>query len=91
MNKTEFISKLAEGAGMKKCEAEKFLDTFVASVKEVMEAGDKLQLIGFGTFEAKSREAKEGVNPATGAKIQIPACKVPAFKPSKAFKDELNK
>ena len=91
MNKAELIAKIAEGSGLKKCEAEKFVDTFVDTVKSAMAEGDKVQLIGFGTFEVKAREAKEGVNPATGAKIQIAACKVPAFKPSKAFKEELNK
>ena len=91
MNKNEFIAKIAEDAALKKGDAEKFLDAFIATVKEDMVSGDKLQLVGFGTFEAKERSAKEGINPATGAKIQIPACKVPAFKPGKALKDEINK
>ena len=52
---------------------------------------DKVQLVGFGTFEAKTRAAKTGVNPATGAKIEIKACKVPVFKAGKALKDEINK
>ena len=91
MNKSDFIAKLAEDTGLKKADAEKFLDAFVANVKELMASGDKLQLVGFGTFEAKERAAKAGVNPATGEKIEIAACKVPSFKPGKSLKDELNK
>ena len=91
MNKNEFISKLAEDTSMKKSDAEKFLDAFIANVKELMVNGDKLQLVGFGTFEVKERSEKEGVNPATGEKITIAACKIPAFRPGKSFKEELNK
>ena len=91
MNKSEFLAKIADDTGFKKSEAEKFLDSFIANVKEVMASGDKLQLVGFGTFEAKEREARTGVNPATGEKIEIAACKVPSFKPGKGLKDELNK
>ena len=91
MNKSELVAKIAADADLKKGDAEKFLDAFVATVKEVIAAGDKIQLVGFGTFEAKERGAREGVNPATGEKISIPACKVPSFKPGKGFKDELNK
>ena len=91
MNKNEFVAKLAADTGLKKADAEKFLETFVSNVKEVMANGDKLQLVGFGTFEAKKRAEKEGVNPATGEKITIAACNVPSFKPGKALKEELNK
>ena len=91
MNKSELVSKIAADADHKKGDAEKFLDAFVATVKEVIAAGDKIQLVGFGTFEAKERGAREGVNPATGEKISIPACKVPSFKPGKGLKEELNK
>ena len=90
MNKSEFLTKLAQDAGLKKSDAEKFLDAFVLNVKELMANGDKLQLVGFGTFEAKERAAKTGVNPATGEKIEIAACKVPSFKPGKSLKDDLN-
>ena len=90
MNKSEFIAKLAEDSAMKKSDAEKFLDAFVANVKDLMAKGDKLQIVGFGTFEAKDRAAKTGINPATGEKIEIAACKVPSFKPAKALKDEMN-
>ncbi len=91
MNKSEFIAKIAEDAGLKKCDAEKFFDAFVSGVKDVVARGEKLQIVGFGTFEAKERSAKEGVNPLTGEKISIAACKVPSFKAGKAFKEELNK
>lgn len=63
----------------------------MSNVKELMANGDKLQIVGFGTFEAKDRAAKSGVNPATGEKIEIAACKMPSFKPAKSLKDELNK
>ena len=91
MNKNEFIAKIAADAELKKSDAEKFLDAFVSNVKEIMAAGDKLQIVGFGTFEAKTRSEKEGINPATGEKIRIAACKVPSFKPGKTLKDELNR
>lgn len=91
MNKSELVAKIAADADLKKGDAEKFLDAFVATVKEVIAAGDKIQLVGFGTFEAKERGARDGVNPATGEKISIPACKVPSFKPGKGLKEELNK
>ena len=90
MNKSELVAKIAEDVSLKKSDVEKVLDAFVSNVKDVMAKGDKLQLVGFGTFEAKDRAAKEGVNPATGEKIAIAACKVP-FKAGKALKDELNK
>ena len=90
MNKNEFISKLAEDTAMKKSDAEKFLDAFVANVKDILSRGDKLQLVGFGTFEAKERGEKEGVNPATGERIKIAACKVPSCKPGPPFKEVWN-
>ena len=91
MNKNELIAKIAEDTELKKVDVEKVLESFVCNVTKVMAAGDKLQLVGFGTFEGKARAEKEGINPATGAKIKIAACKVPAFKPGKALKDEINK
>ena len=90
MNKSEFIAKLAVDTELKKADAEKFFEAFVSNVKELMANGDKLQIVGFGTFEAKDRAAKNGVNPATGEKIEIAACKVPSFKPAKSLKDEMN-
>ena len=91
MTKAELIAKMSEDTGLTKGDAEKFMDAFVKEVTELMKSGDKLQLIGFGTFEAKERAARTGINPSTGAKVEIAACKVPTFKPGKGLKDELNK
>ena len=91
MNKNELVAKIAEEVELKKADVEKVLEALLCNITKVMAAGDKLQLVGFGTFEGKARAEKEGVNPATGAKIKIPACKVPTFKPGKALKDEINK
>ena len=89
MNKTELVAALAEKAEVSKKDAEKVLNAFVETVQEAVKVDDKVQLVGFGTFESKTRAAREGKNPQTGAKIQIAACKVPAFKAGKAFKDML--
>ncbi len=89
MNKTELVAALAEKAEVSKKDAEKVLNAFVETVQEAVKADDKVQLVGFGTFESRKREARMGNNPKTGAKVQIPACKVPAFKAGKAFKDML--
>ncbi|MBP0956280.1 MAG: HU family DNA-binding protein [Oscillospiraceae bacterium] len=87
MNKTELIAALAEKAEVSKKDAEKVLNAFVETVQDAVKADDKVQLVGFGTFESKARAAREGKNPQTGEKIKIAACKVPAFKAGKAFKD----
>ena len=87
MNKTELVALMAEEAGLSKKDAEKALSAFVGSVQNAVKAGDKVSLIGFGTFEARERSAREGKNPQPGEKIKIAACKVPAFKAGKAFKD----
>ena len=89
MNKTELVAAIAAKAGVSKKDAENMVNAFIETVQDAVKADDKLQLVGFGTFESKSRAAKEGKNPQTGAKIQIPACKIPAFKAGKAFKDML--
>jgi len=89
MNKTELIAALAEKAEVSKKDAEKVLNAFVETVQDAVKADDKVQLVGFGTFESKARAAREGKNPQTGEKIKIAACKVPAFKAGKAFKDML--
>ena len=81
MNKTELITAMAEASGLTK----KDCDTLQTALK----SGDKVQLLGFGTFEVKERAARTGKNPATGATIEIPASKAPAFKPGKAFKDSV--
>ena len=89
MNKTELIAALAEKAEVSKKDAEKVLNAFVDTVQDAVKADDKVQLVGFGTFESKARAAREGKNPQTGEVIKIAACKVPAFKAGKAFKDML--
>ena len=89
MNKTELVSAMAEKAGLSKKDAEKALNACVESIEETLKAGDKVSLVGFGTFETRERAAREGKNPRTGEKIEIAACKVPAFKAGKAFKDML--
>ena len=80
MNKTELIDKIAAGAGLTKVEAKKALDTAIDAVKDALVAGDKVQLVGFGTFVVSEKPAREGINPATKQKIQIAAKKVAKFK-----------
>jgi len=87
MNKTELAEAVVAKAGITKKDAEKALNAFIGGVQNAVKAGDKVSLIGFGTFEARERAAREGKNPQTGEKIKIAACKVPAFKAGKAFKD----
>ena len=89
MNKGEFIKAMAEKAGFTNKDAAIAYDAFVATVTETLKAGDKVQLVGFGTFEAKVRAAHIGRNPATGAEIKIPASKAPAFKAGKTFNDSV--
>lgn len=89
MNKTELVAAMAEKAGLSKKDAEKALNAFVDSVADAVKSGDKVSLVGFGTFETRERAAREGKNPRTGEKIEIAASKIPAFKAGKAFKDML--
>ena len=88
MNRVTLIAKMAEKSGLNKKQAELALTAFIDSVTEALKEGDKVQLMGFGTFEIKERSARTGRNPATGATIEIPASKIPAFKPGKGFRDE---
>ena len=90
MNKVELIAAVAAKAELSKKDAEKAIAAVVASIEEALVKGDKVQLIGFGSFEIKERAAREGHNPATGAKITIPASKGIGFSASKALKDEIN-
>lgn len=90
MNKTEFIAAIAEKAELSKKDAEKALKAFTDVVEEELKKGEKIQLVGFGTFEVSERAAREGRNPQTGATMKIEACKVPKFKPGKALKDAVN-
>ena len=90
MNKTELIAAVAEKAELSKKDAEKAVLAFFSSIEEALVAGEKIQLIGFGTFEVKERPARTGRNPRTNETIQIPASKNPAFKAGKALKDAVN-
>lgn len=90
MNKTELAAVIAEKAELTKKDAEAALNAFMDSVKEALAKGDKVSLVGFGTFEVRERAAREGKNPRTGENLTIAACKVPAFKPGKALKDKVN-
>ena len=90
MNKTEFIAAVAEKAEISKKDSEKALKAFVDVVAEQLKAGDKVQLVGFGTFEVSERAAREGRNPQTGETMTIAACKAPKFKAGKALKDGIN-
>ena len=90
MNKSELIEKIAAGAGLSKADAKKALDATVEAIKGALIAGDKIQLIGFGTFAIAERPAREGINPATKQKIKIAASYSPKFKAGKALKDAIN-
>lgn len=90
MNRNELIAAMAEKSCLTKREAGSALDAFCDAVQEALRDGDKVQLIGFGTFEVKNREARTGVNPRTGEAVEIAAVRVPAFKAGKALKDSLN-
>lgn len=91
MNKTELIAAIAAEAELSKKDAEKALNAFVGTVEGALKKGDKVQLIGFGSFEVRERAARKGRNPQTKAEITIPASKVPVFKAGKAFKDSIAK
>ena len=91
MNKTELVDAMAKKAGLSKKDAEAALGAFTDTVAAALKKGDKVQLVGFGTFEVAKRAAREGKNPQTGEKIKIAACKAPKFKAGKALKDTVNK
>lgn len=86
-NKTELIDRVAENANLTKKEATVAVDAVLSSIEATLAEGEKVQLIGFGTFEVRERAARKGRNPQTNEEIDIPASKVPAFKPGKALKD----
>ena len=90
MNKAELVAKMAEKSGMTKKDTEVALNSFMASVEEALVAGEKVQLVGFGTFETRERAAREGRNPQTGETMEIKASKTPKFKAGKALKDMMN-
>ena len=91
MNKQELVSAIAEKANLSKKDAEAALAAFVGSVEDALKKGEKVQLVGFGSFEVRNRAARTGRNPQTGAEMKIDAAKVPAFKAGKALKDLINK
>lgn len=88
MNKVTLVAKIAEKSGLSKKQAELALGAFIDSVTETLKEGDKVQMMGFGTFEVKERAARTGRNPSTGETIEIPASKTPTFKAGKALRDE---
>ena len=90
MNKTELIEKIAAGSGLTKADSKKAIDATIAAIKDALIAGDKVALIGFGTFSVNERPAREGINPATKEKIQIEAKKVAKFKAGAELADAIN-
>ncbi len=91
MNKTELVNAVAEKAGLSKKDAEKVINATVDAITAALQAGDKVQLVGFGAFEVKTRAARTGRNPRTKETITIPASKSPVFKAGKALKDAVAK
>ncbi len=91
MNKTELVAAMADKAGISKKDAGAALQAFTDVVAEELKKGEKIQLVGFGTFEVSQRAAREGRNPQTGATMKIAASKAPKFKAGKALKDVVNK
>lgn len=89
MNKTELIAAVAAKTGLSKKDADAAIGATVSAIADALKAGDKVALVGFGTFEVRQRAARMGKNPQTGAVIEIAASKVPAFKAGKALKDAL--
>ncbi len=87
MNKAELVSAIAANAEISKKDADKALAAMLATVTDALKSGNKVQLIGFGTFETRKRAARKGKNPQTGAEVMIPAANVPVFKAGKALKD----
>lgn len=91
MNKAELINAAAEKAGLSKKDTEAAINAAIDAITEALAAGDKVQLVGFGVFEVKARAARIGRNPKTRETINIPASKVPVFKPGKGLKDSVSK
>lgn len=91
MNKTDLINSIASKSGLNKKNSEAALNAFIASVEEALQKGDKVVLVGFGTFEVRKRAARKGRNPQTKKEITIPASNAPVFKAGKGLKDKVNK
>lgn len=90
VNKTQLVEKIAENSDLSKAAAGRALDAFIEAVSGTLQSGDQVALVGFGTFSVRTRAARTGRNPKTGAEIQIAEAKVPAFKAGKALKDSCN-
>ena len=90
MNKTELVAAMAKETQLAKKDVEAVLKSFIDVVSEELKKGEKVQLVGFGTFEVSKRAAREGINPQTGETMQISASKAPKFKAGKALKDLIN-
>lgn len=91
MNKTELIQAVSEKSGLTKKAASDAVEAVLATISEELVKGDKVTLVGFGTFEVRSRAERDGINPSTREKIKIPATQVPAFKPGKSLKEMVSK
>ena len=91
MTKTELAAKVAEKAGITKVAAAKAVDAVIASITESLAAGEKVSVVGFGTFDVRTRAARQGINPRTKKAIKIPASKLPVFKAGKGLKDSVAK
>lgn len=91
MNKSDLVLKVAEKANLTQKEAAAAVKAFTSAVQDALEAGDSVTLIGFGTFLVRERAARSGHNPRTGAPLEIPAVKVPSFRPGKSLKEVVNK
>ncbi|ASR47078.1 MULTISPECIES: HU family DNA-binding protein [Paenibacillus] len=87
MNKTDLINQVSESTELSKKDVTKAIDAVFEAISGALQNGDKVQLVGFGNFEVRERSARKGRNPQTGEEIEIPASKIPAFKPGKALKD----
>lgn len=90
MNKSDLISAMADNSGLTKKDSEKALNAFIESIGDALKSGEKIQLIGFGTFEPRERAERKGRNPKTNEDLIIPAATVPAFKPGKELKEKVN-
>ena len=90
MTKADLVNSIAEKAGLNKADAEKALKAFTDAVTDALKAGEKVSLVGFGTFSVGDRAARQGQNPQTGAQITIPAAKATKFKAGKALKEAIN-
>ncbi|ELQ8316841.1 HU family DNA-binding protein [Pseudomonas aeruginosa] len=90
MNRQELVKAIAEKSGQTQAAASDMLNAFISTVQDSVAAGDKIALVGFGTFESVKRAERQGRNPASGEPITIPASTLPKFSPGKAFKDQVN-